>query len=198
MARGHRDERPGYHHISTRGNNKQTVFLTDNDRLSFLALLERVAARHHWRILTYCLMRNHYHLVLRIDDGLAQGMRELNGVYAMYFNGEHGRLNHVFGKRYWSEFTETEAHLKNAIRYVVQNPRRAGARGPLESHPWTSYRSSIGDEFGLRGFARDELLSLFGAQPTSAIEAFMTFCEEPAPPRDGCLAPARKPRVRLT
>ena len=144
-------------------------------------------------------MRNHYHLVLRISEGLAQGMRELNGVYAKYFNGEHGRMNHLFGRRYWSECTTTEAHLKNAIRYVVQNPRRAGARGPLEVHPWTSYRASIADEFGLGSFARDELLGLFGTAPATAIPAFMAFCEEPAPPRgDRCLAPARNARVRLT
>jgi putative transposase len=199
MARGLRDERPGYHHISTRGNNKQTIFLNDGDRGSFLALLELVAVRHHWRILTFCLMRNHYHLVLRVSDGLAQGMRELNGVYAKYFNGEHGRINHLFGCRYWSEFTETEAHLKNAVRYVVQNPRRAGAKGPLESHPWTSYGASIGNDFGLQAFARDELLALFGTAPASAVAAFTSFCEEPAPPRDErCLAPARKARVRLT
>lgn len=199
MARGRRDERPGYHHISTRGNNKQTIFLGDGDRLSFLALLDLVAVRHQWRILTFCLMRNHYHLVLRVEDGLAQGMRELNGVYAKYFNGEHGRTNHLFGRRYWSECTETEAHLKNAIRYVVQNPRRAGANGPLESHSWTSYRASIGSDFGLGAFARDELLSLFGTSPATAVPAFMAFCEEPAPPRDGgCLAPVPTARVRVT
>ncbi len=199
MARRRRDERPGYHHISTRGNNKQTIFLNDGDRVSFLALLELVAVRHQWTILTFCLMRNHYHLVLRIGDGLAQGMRELNGVYAKYFNGEHGRINHLFGRRYWSEYTETDAHLKNAIRYVVQNPRRAGARGPLESHPWTSYAASIGNDFGLNAFARDELLALFGTTPATAISAFMEFCEEPAPPReDQCLAPAQDTRVRVT
>jgi putative transposase len=198
MARGPRDERPGYHHISTRGNNKQTLFLSNRDRDSFLALLELVAVRHQWRILTYCLMRNHYHLVLRITDGMAQGMRELNGVYAKYFNGEHGRINHLFGQRYWSEYTETEAHLKNAIRYAIQNPRRAGAKGPLESHPWTSYRSSIGMDFGLRAFARDELLALFGNAPRTSVPQFVAFCEEPAPPRSECLAPPRKARIRLT
>jgi REP-associated tyrosine transposase len=179
-----RDQRAGYHHVVTRGNNKQTIFLSDKDRWAFLVLLDRVATRCNWQLLTYCLMRNHYHLVLRVlDDALAKGMRDLNGIYALYFNSEHGRINHLFGRRYWSELTETEAHLKNAIRYVIQNPRRAGAAGPLETHPWTSYRASIGDTFGPARFARDELLGLFGSTPARAVPAFMAFCEEPAPPR---------------
>jgi putative transposase len=183
MARKPRDERPGYHHVVTRGNNKQTIFLTDEDRLTFLTMLEMEAIRHNWTILAYCLMRNHYHLVVRVHEELARGMRNLNGFYALYFNGRHSRINHLFGKRYWSEFTETDAHLKNAIRYVLQNPRRAGAMGPLADHPWTSYRASTGTEFGPVRFSRDELLELFGRDPAGAQAAFVAFCDEPAPTR---------------
>jgi putative transposase len=183
MARKPRDERPGYHHVVTRGNNKQTIFLNNRDRLTFMLLLEMSAARNNWSILAYCLMRNHYHLVLNVRDELARGMRDLNGFYALYFNGTHKRINHLFGKRYWNEYTETEGHLKNAIRYVIQNPRRAGATGPLEDHPWTSYRASIGTEFGPKRFARDELLAMFGRDPSIARAEFMAFCEEPPPPR---------------
>lgn len=202
MPRKLRDERPGFHHVVTRGNNKQTIFLTDVDRLTFLGLLEMCAARHDWTILAYCLMRNHYHLVIRIEGDLSAGMRDLNGFYAVYFNHAHGRINHAFGKRYWSEFTETEAHLKNAIRYVIQNPRRAGAKGPLRTHPWTSYRASIGEEFGPRGFDRSELLALFGATPATGQAAFVAFCDEPAPPRPEetrrCQVAVPRLRVRAT
>lgn len=203
MARKPRDQQPGYHHAISRGNNKQRMFLSDIDRRCFLALLDRVAARHDWHILTYCLMRNHYHLVLRLEQpNLAHGMWELNLVYARYFNAEHERINHLFGKRYWSERTKTDKHLMNAVRYVLQNPRRAGARGPLESHPWTSYRSSIGSEFGLERFARDELLGLFGPTPDEALPAFVAFCDQPAPPREderlGYQVNIRKPRFAVT
>jgi len=200
MPRRPRDQRPGYHHVVTRGNNKQTIFLTDVDRVSFLVLLERVAARNAWDILTYALMRNHYHLVLRVGrSGLSGGMRELNGLYALYFNSEHGRIDHLFGRRYWSELARTDEHLKNAIRYVVQNPRRAGARGPLETHPWTSYRASIGLESPLGCFARDELLELFAPDPSIAVAAFTDFCEQPSPPRpERFQAPIRQRRVSVT
>jgi putative transposase len=202
MSRKRRDERPGYHHVATRGNNKQTVFLTDDDRRMFMDLLEMSATRHRWTILAYCLMRNHYHLILRVEDELARGMRDLNGFYAVYFNHTHGRSNHLFGKRYWNEVTETETHLKNAVRYVVQNPQRAGAKGPLRTHPWTSYCASIGEEFGPRRFDRNELLELFGRDPVSAQAAFVAFCDEPAPPRREetrrCQVPVPRLRVRVT
>jgi putative transposase len=179
-----RDEEPGYHHVGARGNNKQRIYLNDRDRQLFLLMLNHIAKKHDWRILAYCLMRNHYHLVLRVGEaGLARGMCELNTGYAVSFNGTHGRINHLFGKRYWSERATSDEHLKSAIRYVLQNPRRAGAKGPLDSHRWTSYRATVGKAYGLPRFARDELLSIFGRNPAQALKAFMAFCEEPPPSR---------------
>lgn len=176
-----RDERPGYHHVGTRGNNKQRIFLSHADRRRFLKLLDHVATKYHWEILAYCLMRNHYHLVVRVSDvGLARGMCELNGAYSLYFNKTHSRINHLFGRRYWNEYLD-DTHLLNAIRYVVQNPRRAGAKGPLEAHAWTSYRASIGLSLEFARFARAELLALFDRAPAVAIAAFVAFCEAPPP-----------------
>jgi len=181
-----RDERLGYHHVCTRGNNKQTTFLTDENRLFFLQTLNRVAERHRWEILAYCLMRNHYHLVLRIrEGGLARGMCELNTAYALGFNRSESRINHLFGKRYWNAYLHGEDRLRNALRYVVQNPRRAGAEGPLEAHVWTSYRATIGLALSVSRFARDELLALFAPEPVAAIARFRAFCEETPPTADG-------------
>jgi REP element-mobilizing transposase RayT len=201
-----RDETPGYHHVGTRGNNKQRIYLTDRDRELFLVLLDRVATKHEWHIVAYALMRNHYHLVLEIDSaGLARGMCELNTAYAVSFNAEHGRENHLFGRRYWSELATSDDHLRNVVRYVLQNPRRAGAPGPLESHRWTSYRATVGLDFGLKRFARDDLLSLFGSEPLDAVLAFRAFCEEAPAPDDGFpprhgrwQPPARDTRMRPT
>ena len=127
MAYVHRDERPGFHHVVTRGNNKRRIFEDDTDRWFFCTTVERLAKKYGWTVLAYCLMDNHYHLVLTIrEQGLSRGMCELNTACALHYNARHGRINHLFGKRYWNRYLTTHATTVNALRYVVQNPRRAG------------------------------------------------------------------------
>ena len=116
----------GYYHVVTRGNNKRPIYDDDCDREEFLVLLERIARRYGWLFYAYCLMGNHYHLVMQIaDKGLSRGMCELNTAHAVGYNVRHARINHLFGRRYWSELITTDAYLLGACRYVVQNP---GAR----------------------------------------------------------------------
>jgi len=177
-----RDESPGYHHVITRGNNKRKIFETDRDRSFFCLTVNRVALKYGWTVLAYVLMDNHYHLVISVGErGLSAGMCELNTAYAVWFNQEHGRVNHLFGKRFWNRRLRTEASLFNAIRYVIQNPRRAGERGPLEAHIWTSYAATIGLAFAAIRLARDEVLAFFGRTPERAIQRFREVCNEPVP-----------------
>lgn len=180
-----RDESPGYHHVVTRGNNKRKIFKADKDRGFFCLTVDRVAKKYGWTVLAYVLMDNHYHLVISVGErGLSAGMCELNTAYAVWFNQEHGRVNHLFGKRYWNRRLRTEASLFNAVRYVIQNPRRAGEPGPLEAHVWTSYAATIGLTFADITLARDELLAFFGGTPERAIRRFREVCAEPAPADD--------------
>jgi len=177
MARARRDESPGFHHVVSRGNNKRRIYDDDRDRAFFALHVTRIARAHGWRILAYCLMDNHYHLVIHVGDkGLSRGMCELNTGYAVYYNRAHGRVNHLFGKRYWNRRIKSEKSLLNVIRYVVQNPQRAGGRRELESYVWTSYPATVGRAFSRIELARDELLALFGATPSSALAAFRSFC----------------------
>jgi len=185
MAYKPRCEAPGLHHVVCRGNNKRDIFVTDQDRESFLDTLDRKAKKYGWTIYAYCLMPNHYHLVMEIGDGgLADGMCELNTAYATRFNAVHGRINHLFGKRYWSAYLDSHTHLLNAIRYVAQNPRRAGLRGPLESHTWTSYAATIGLALPFARLAIGKVLGLFGPTPEAAKASFSRFCEAPVPSSD--------------
>lgn len=172
-----RDESPGYHHVITRGNNKRVIFKNDEDRWFFCITLDRIAKKHGWTVLAYCLMKNHYHLVLSVGDGgLAAGMCELNTAHAVAFNTRHGRIDHLFGKRYWNRRIKSDASLMNAVRYIVQNPRRAGGSRPLGAYVWTSYAATIGLAFARIKLARDEVLAFFGSNPERAIEEFRAYC----------------------
>lgn len=195
-----RDERPGYHHVVTRGNNRHTIFTGARDCTVFFLMVDRLAKKYGWSVVAYCLMRTHYHLIFRVGAlGLARGLDELNGGYARWFNGEHGRINHLFGKRYWNRPLRTEAALMNGIRYVVQNPQRAGVPGPLEAHERTSYAATIGIELPHLTFAREEVLDLFGRTPELAVVEFRRFCSERVlPDHDGRQPPWRDARVRAT
>ncbi|HEX3806569.1 MAG TPA: transposase [Gaiellaceae bacterium] len=177
MARLPRDQSPGYYHVVTRGNNKRSIFLDEDDRWFFCITVDRIALRYGWTVIAYCLMGNHYHLILSIGDkGLSDGMRDLNTAVACRFNVKHGRINHLFGKRFWSRRIKTHASILSAIRYVVQNPRRAGGSKPLEAYVWSSYAASIGLAFARIRLARDELLAFFGSNPEHAAEEFRVFC----------------------
>jgi REP element-mobilizing transposase RayT len=182
MGRARRDERPGYHHVVTRGNNKRLIFLDDDDRSFFCDTVGRICSKYGWSVVAYCLMNNHYHLVVSIGErGLARGMCELNTAVAVRFNAKHGRINHLFGKRYWNRAITTEQSLWNVVRYVVQNPRRAGGSKPLEAYEWSSYGASLGLTFARMPLARDELLAAFGPDPTRAVNEFRAFCSSPVP-----------------
>jgi putative transposase len=172
-----RDESPGFHHVVCRGNNRRRIYVDDHDRMFFCATVDRLATKYHWRILAWCLMDNHYHLVIEVTDrGLAAGMCELNSGYACTFNVRHGRVNHLFGKRYFSRRIRTDAQMLNVVRYIVQNPRAAGGSRPLQAYRWTSYAATIGLAIADIRLARDELLSFFGRDPTYAREWFRVFC----------------------
>ena len=93
MARPLRIEYPGaIYHITSRGNARQPIYKDDKDRETFLELLGSVVSRYGWICHAYCLMGNHYHLLIETPDGnLSQGMRQLNGIYTQHFNRRHGR-----------------------------------------------------------------------------------------------------------
>lgn len=175
-----RDESPGYHHVVTRGNNKRAIYRDTRDRLFFCTTVDRVAAKYGWTVVAYCLMRNHYHLIIRVGDkGLSKGMCELNTAYAIHFNASHGRINHLFGKRFWNRRLRSERSLFNAVRYVVRNPVKDGGKSPLESYRWSSYAATIGLAFAHMKLARDELLEFYGRTPEIAVAEFRISCAQP-------------------
>ena len=146
MARPLRIAYPGaLYHVMSRGNARQPIFLDDIDRHSFFKNLERCIELHNLICHAYCLMDNHYHLLLETPDGnLSSAMRDVNGNYTQWFNTRHERVGHVLQGRYKAHVIEKEPYLLEVVRYIVNNPVRAN----LVTHPkdwkWSSYRSSAG------------------------------------------------------
>ncbi|MEK6581810.1 MAG: transposase [Nitrospirota bacterium] len=148
MARPLRIEYDGaVYHVTSRGNERKNIFKDDEDRSLFLDTIKKVNEKHNWLCHAYCLMNNHYHLVIETPDGnLSKGMRQLNGVYTQAFNKRHDRVGHIFQGRYKAILVSKESHLLETCRYVVLNPVRAKATGTPEEWKWSSYRSTAGLE----------------------------------------------------
>jgi REP-associated tyrosine transposase len=162
--------------VTSRGNNRQTVYFADSDLDTFELMLGRVVERYRLLVLTHCLMTNHYHLLIRAPEGgLSHGLRDLNGDFSRWTGRRHGRTGHLFRNRFYSTPIEDEAHLLRAVRYVLLNPVRAGLCERPEEWPWSSYRACVGLDFPPSFLAAYELLSLFGATPRQARAAFRAF-----------------------
>ena len=128
MARPLRIEYPGaLYHVMARGNVRAPIFNDDQDRRSFTDNLARVSGRCDWQVWSWCLMDNHYHLLIETRQAtLLRGMREVNGVYSQAFNRRHRRVGHVLQGRYKAVLVERDSYLLELSRYVVLNPVRAG------------------------------------------------------------------------
>ena len=146
MARPLRLEFPGaIYHVTARGNARNAIFLDDEGRALFLGCLGEVVARLGWRCHAYCLMDNHYHLLIETPEGnLSRGMRQLNGVYTQCFNRRHGRVGHVFQGRFKAIVVDRDSYLLELCRYVALNPIRAAMVAQIEHYAWSSYPATMG------------------------------------------------------
>ena len=177
MSRPPRLQFPGaVYHLTARGNRRLPIFLADTDRREFLRVLARVVRRYAWVCATYCLMDNHYHLLVRTPEpNLADGMRLLNGLYARRFNARHKFQGHVFGDRYHDASVIEDSHLLEAARYVVLNPVRGGLCSAPSDWPWSSYRATVGLEPAPRFLDTGWLLDQFRPELEPAREAYRGF-----------------------
>ncbi|MDQ6994227.1 MAG: transposase, partial [Mariprofundaceae bacterium] len=133
------------YHVTSRGDRQEDIYIDDVDRSSFLTLLAQVSKDYNWLIHAYCLMDNHYHLLVVTPDGnLSKGMRQLNGVYTQLTNRYHGKVGHVFQGRYKAILVQKENYLLELARYIVLNPVRARMVREAKGWPWSSYRQTAG------------------------------------------------------
>jgi putative transposase len=159
--------------LFSRGSNRQPIFRYDSDRVDFLECFERVVFRFGLQCIAYCLMPNHFHLVVETPDGrLSDPMKTLNGRYSLRHNKRYGADAHLFKNRFGAVHQETNAQLLWTLRYVVCNPVEAGLCAHPADWPWTSFRASVGDVEPPAFLALDRLLSYFGDAPESAMSRY--------------------------
>ena len=180
MARPLRIEYDGaLYHVTSRGNERKPIFRDDGDRELFLATLWQVSERFHWLCHAYCLMGNHYHLVIETPDGnLSKGMRQLNGVYTQAFNRRHHRVGHLFQGRFKGILVQKESHYLEVCRYVVLNPVRAKAVKHPREWVWSSYRATGGLAAVPRCLTFEEILSHFGQRQGPAQRKYREYVSE--------------------
>ena len=140
MPRKPRIEIAGYYHVVNRGVDKMTVFRNREDYEYFEKLMCSLARSHNITLHNYCLMSNHYHLLIEISNPtLSKFMRQLNMNYAIYFNKKYKRSGHLWQGRFKSWYVTDEAYLYTLMCYIEQNPLKAGMVKRLEEYPYSSY-----------------------------------------------------------
>lgn len=179
MARPLRIEFDGaLYHVTSRGNDRRAICKDDSDRELFLKTLAQVAERFHWICHAYCLMNNHYHLIIETPDGnLSKGMRQVNGVYTQSYNKRHGRVGHVFQGRFKGILVQKDSHFLEVCRYVVLNPVRAKMTGHPRQWKWSSYRATAGVTQPHSCLTVDEILSHFGQRRATAQQKYGEFVQ---------------------
>ena len=177
MARPLRIEFPGaVYHLTSRGNARNNIYLDDYDRQRFLKILANVIDRYNWLCHAFCLMDNHYHLLIETPDpNLSMGMRQLNGVYTQGFNRIHNRVGHVFQGRYKAILVEKDEHLLELCRYIVLNPLRAGMTKTVKDWKWSSYQATASPTNPHTFLTVDWVLGQFAVIKPKARKAYKAF-----------------------
>ncbi|MEX2224173.1 MAG: transposase [Candidatus Rokuibacteriota bacterium] len=180
MARPLRLQFPGgIYHVTARGNDRRPIFEDDDDRARFLVVLAATVARYRVVCHAYCLMGNHYHVLLQTPEAnLSTTMRQLNGVYTQRFNRRHERCGHLLQGRFGAQLVDGEAYLREVCRYIVLNPVRAG----LVAHPadwrWSSFRATAGGAVVPGFLTVDWVRALAGARTRGeGVKRYTSFVE---------------------
>ncbi len=180
MARPLRLEFEGaLYHVTSRGNERSSIFRDDSDRSKFLGYLGSVVERERWVLHAYCLMGNHYHLLVETPLGnLSRGMQRLNGRHTQAFNFRHRRSGHLLQGRFKAILVDREPYLLELTRYIVLNPVRAGLAESAGGWLWSNYRATSGRSSAPRWLEIDWTLSQFSSRRSVARESYRRFVSE--------------------
>jgi len=180
MSRPLRIEYPGaWYHVMNRGRRKEDIFFDQDDFQLFLEILKDTARMWNLRVAAYCLMSNHYHLLVQTPDGnLGRCLRHLNGVYTQRFNRTHRLDGQLFRGRYKAVLVEDDEHLLQLLRYIHRNPLEAKMAESLEAYPWSSHCAYLPSRKGWEWVFRDKLLAMFSPSPKEAFAGYLHFVDQ--------------------
>jgi REP element-mobilizing transposase RayT len=180
MSLPRRPAAPGLYHIAVRSPTPEPFFIDNDDRIDFLANLEKVTKKTEWTCLALCLMGTHYHLLVDAAAGvMPEAMQRINWRYAFDFNRKHGHRGHHVGGKYLSIPVSTDLHMILCYRYIVLNPVRAHLVERAEQWPWSSYATAIGEGVGYDFVDPSRVLNFFSSSRPVAIERLRGFVETP-------------------
>jgi len=179
MARPLRIEYPGaFYHVMHRGNAGSDIFKSVRDREKFLEYIGKAVERYDIKVHTYCLMTNHYHLLIETPHpNLSQAIKWINVGYVAYFNRKRRRSGHLFQGRYKAVVVDADEYLKHLSRYIHLNPVRARIVEHCKDYQWSSYPVFGGYTKAPQWLETDWLLSLFGQNRKKALESYRKFVE---------------------
>lgn len=180
MARPLRIEYPGaFYHVIQRGNDRKNIFISDQDRIKFFEYLSVIHTRYKVDIHTYCLMNNHYHLILETKNAnLTKAMHYLNTSYTVYFNVKRKRSGHLFQGRYKAILVEADEYLHQLSRYIHLNPVRIGLVKDPADYPYSSYKYFISNNKSPDWLNTGFILSLFDKNINKAKSLYKKFVLE--------------------
>jgi len=163
----------GIYHIIMRGINRQIIFNEDEDYHRFLQALNHYKEISGYQIYAYCLMSNHIHLLMKVEyEPLAQIMRRICGKFVYWYNNKYDRAGYLFQDRFKSEPVEDDPYLLTVIRYIHQNPLKAGLVEKIEHYPWSSYNAYVGGDSLVD---QDFVLKIFDDNREKALKEFVKF-----------------------
>jgi len=182
----------GIYHIMVRGINRQNIFEDEEDKLRLLTTLERYRNEQICEVYGYCFMDNHIHLIIKeTGDTISTIIKKVSGSYVYWYNNKYDRSGHLFQERYKSEVVENEGSLLRVLRYVHQNPLKAGIVQEIAGYKWSSYSEYVNKP---RIVNTDYVLDRFSTNKNQSIELFKKYTKEKN--NDQCLEYV--PRIKIS
>src|SRR3990167_1443523 len=167
-----------FYHVIARGNNKQKIFFTDEDKYCFYLFLQEMVARYQCEIHGFCLMDNHVHLIIQVKNvHLSKIMQNLCFRYTQWINKKLNRVGHLFQGRYKAILIEVDFYLLQLIRYIHQTPLRAKIVTHLNDYRWSSHSFFLGNEW-LPWVSKQFVLSMFSQHHDKAIKSYMNYVND--------------------